>query len=123
MLVPCMAMAGVGIAVMYFAADYWVFLAAVMIFAIGRMGNNLPLTLLGDITPAPKMSWMTALNRFIADGGLALGPLALGMIADRWGFTYAGAFTMTLTWAVTLVLWLVFRKGRQSRGLVGLEYK
>jgi len=113
-LVPCLAMAGVGIGVMYFAVNAWIFLAAVMIFAIGRMGNNLPLTLLGDLTPAPKMAWMTALNRFIADGGLALGPLALGIIADHWGFTAAGFFTITLSWAVTLVLWLVFRKGRPA---------
>ncbi|MFZ5633537.1 MAG: MFS transporter [Bacillota bacterium] len=113
-LVPCLATAGVGIVVMYFAVNYWIFLIAVLVFAIGRMGNNLPLTLLGDLTPAARMGWMTALNRFIADGGLALGPLVLGLVADRWGFTAAGSFTITLTWLVTLILWLVFRTVARS---------
>ncbi|MFZ5648578.1 MAG: MFS transporter [Bacillota bacterium] len=117
-LVPCMATAGVGIIAMYFAVNYWMFLLAVIIFAIGRMGNNLPLTLLGDLTPPAKIGWMTALNRFIADGGLALGPLVLGFIADRWGFTAAGIFSITMSWLITLVLWIVFRSRRTARSAV-----
>lgn len=109
-LVPCLVTAGLGILATHFAFNWWTFLAAVLIFAVGRMGNNVPLALLGDLTPSAKIGWMTALNRFIADGGLALGPLALGLIADRWGFMAAGYFAITLTWLVTLILWLVFRR-------------
>lgn len=114
-LIPCLFMAGIGILAIYLAFNFYSFLAAVLLFAIGRMGNNLPLTLLGDITPPGKLAWMTALNRFIADCGLAIGPWVLGSLADRWGFTAAGIFTITLTWGITLVLWLVFRWPWQER--------
>lgn len=107
-LAPCLAMAGVGILIMYRATGWQFFLFSVLVFSIGRMGNNIPLAILGDMTPADKMGWMTALNRFIADSGLALGPLVLGTIADRWGFASAGVVTIAMSWLATLFLWFVF---------------
>jgi predicted MFS family arabinose efflux permease len=94
----------------YFASNAWTFLIAVVIFAVGRIGNNIPLALLGDLMPSDKIAWMTALNRFIADCGLALGPLVLGLITDSWGFPVAGGGALVVTLLTTCSLWLVFRK-------------
>lgn len=109
-LIPCLLTAGAGVMVMFFSVNWWVFLLSVLIFSIGRMGNNIPLALLGDMTPPGRIGWMTALNRFIADTGLALGPIVLGTIADRRGFVAAGLFTIAVSWMATLILWFVFRK-------------
>lgn len=109
-LIPCLLIAGFGIVGVFFAFDAWSFLIAALLFAVGRMGNNVPLALLGDLMPSDKIAWMTALNRFIADGGLALGPLVLGFLTDRWGFSVAGGGALIVTLLTTCSLWLVFRK-------------
>jgi MFS family permease len=114
-LVPCLVTAGVGIMAVLYATNWWIFLAAVLIFSIGRMGNNIPLALLGDLTHPSRIGWMTAVNRFVADSGLALGPLVLGTIADKRGFETAGAFAVAVSWLATLVLWYVFKKRPQEK--------
>lgn len=116
-LVPCLVIGGLGILAVLLSFNWWLFLAAVMFFSMGRTGNNVPLALLVDLTPPDKVAWMTALNRFVADCGLAIGPLVLGHMADRWGFNAAGAFAMTACIAATVFLVITFNKIKFQRSV------
>jgi MFS family permease len=48
-------------------------------------GWMLPLSVLRSVTPAAQVAWRTSLYRVVVDGGMALGPLLAGALADRYG--------------------------------------
>ena len=116
-LIPCLLLAGTGTVMLRFAHSFTVFFAVCIVFALGRMANNVNLALLGDVTPREKMGMMIGVNRFLADLGLTAGPWAMGMVADKWGFQAAGLAAGVAAWAMALLIWKVFgyRQGRAGQ--------
>lgn len=110
-LIPCLFVAGTASIVLTLTRTFPVFFLVAVVFALGRMANNVNVALLGDVTPREKIGFMIGINRFLADLGLTTGPWIMGMVADRWGFETAGVVAGTAAWAMALLIWRVFGRG------------
>ena len=54
-----------------------------MLFGLGMAGWMTPLSVLRRETPPARMAWRTALYRVGVDGGIFLGPVLGGLVANR----------------------------------------
>jgi MFS family permease len=61
-----------------------------VLFGIGLAGWMLPLSILRRETPPSQVAWRTALFRVCVDGGIFMGPLLSGYLADRHLWLLAG---------------------------------
>lgn len=114
-LIPCLLVAGIGTMGLKFADTTALFIIVIIMFAFGRMGNNINLALLGDVTPPDKMGMMIGVNRFFCDLGLVLGPWFLGMVVDLWGFEAAGVVVGVSSWLMAFIIWKFFGTGIPGR--------
>ncbi|WP_231702692.1 MFS transporter [Desulfocucumis palustris] len=114
-LIPCLLVAGIGTMCLKFADTTAVFVIVAALFAFGRMGNNINLALLGDVTPPDRMGMMIGINRFFCDLGLVLGPWFLGMVVDIWGFEASGIVVGAAAWLMAFIVWKFFGLGIPGR--------
>ena len=82
------------------------FVVVTLVLAAGRFGNSMPIAMLSDYAPPSRLGRLVAMNRFVADLGLVIGPVAVGVLIDSSGFTppFMGAAVLIVTAAV--VLWV-----------------
>ena len=113
-LIPTLLMSGIGATALMFAQNVYIFIVLVAFFAVGRMGNNLNLSLLADVTPPDKLGNMIGINRFIADIGLTLGPWLLALLLDKTDFVTVGLVVGSIACLMALLVWVFFGKGMKS---------
>lgn len=85
-LVPGLFLIGLGTLMLIFATDLIGFWIAIMVLSIGRFGNNVPATVLADLTPANRWGVMLGLNRAIGDLGAVFGPIAMGLLLENYAY-------------------------------------
>ncbi|MGI6226632.1 MAG: MFS transporter [Peptococcales bacterium] len=115
-IIPCLLLCGLGMVCLQYAQTYYSFLFIAVIFAFGRMGNNLNVALIGDFTPKEKMTLMIGVNRFLADIGYTIGPIFLGMVVDKTGFNGVGITVGIIAWLAAIIAWRVIGLGMLTRG-------
>ena len=82
------------------------FVVATWGMAIGRFGNSIPVAMLSDYAPPARMGRLVAVNRFVADLGLTVAPVAVGMLIDAAGFTLPFVITGVLVASAAVILWI-----------------
>ncbi len=80
------------------------FVLVTSLLAMGRVGNGVPLALLGDHLGVAGLGRAVGRNRFVADLALVIGPLAAGLLIERAGFAVAfPAIAVVVLAAVAIV--------------------
>ena len=74
--------------------------------AMGRFGNSMPIAMLSDYAPPARIGRLVALNRFVADLGLVVGPIAVGVLIDTGGFTPPFLVAAALVATAATALWI-----------------
>lgn len=85
----------------------WVFVLSTVFVSMGVLANSMQSSLVADLTPDAVLGKSMGIYRFTADLGVVLGPVALGMVADNFGFpaaALAGAGVVAIAVAVSTVL-------------------
>ncbi len=83
-----------------------VFVIATILISMGVLSNSMLSALVADLVPEPLVSRGMGMYRFTADLGVVLGPLALGLIVDSFGFAAAlvtGAFVVLMGVGAALI--------------------
>jgi len=114
-LIPTLLISGIGAGALMLVQDRLTFVIIIVLFAVGRMGNNLNLSLLADVTPPDRLGSIIGINRFLADLGLVLGPWLLGILLDMFNFITVGIIVALASWLMALLVWLFFGiNGKQN---------
>jgi MFS transporter, DHA1 family, multidrug resistance protein len=90
------------------------------VHSLGGFGNSVPTTMVVDAVPPRRVAMAIGVNRFVADAGVLLGPVALGWLLDVAGFTtVAVVATAVMVAAVPAIALTVHEKqaGSRSRSL------
>ncbi|HET8586519.1 MAG TPA: MFS transporter [Candidatus Limnocylindria bacterium] len=82
------------------------FVVATWVLAAGRFGNSMPIAMLSDYAPPSRLGRLVAVNRFVADLGIVVGPLVVGVLIDAWGFGPPFLAAAALISTAALSLWL-----------------
>lgn len=83
-IVPSFVFMAAGLAVLPLADSFWGLAAAALLIGFGNgIGSGTMLTLSTDLAPADNPAEFLSLVRLLADFGRILGPLAVGIVADR----------------------------------------
>jgi predicted MFS family arabinose efflux permease len=84
---------------------FW-FVVVTWVLAAGRFGNSMPIAMLSDYAPASRLGGLVAVNRFVADLGLVIGPVAVGVLIDAGGFTPPFLVAAVLVLSGAAALWV-----------------
>jgi MFS family permease len=84
---------------------FW-FVVVTWVLAAGRFGNSMPIAMLSDYAPPSRLGRLVAINRFVADLGLVVGPLAVGILIDIGGFAPPFLVAAALITSAAIVLWV-----------------
>jgi MFS family permease len=84
---------------------FW-FVVVTWVLAAGRFGNSMPIAMLSDYAPPSRLGRLVAINRFVADLGLVVGPLAVGILIDIGGFGPPFLLAAALITSAAIVLWV-----------------
>jgi MFS family permease len=76
------------------------------VLAAGRFGNSMPIAMLSDYAPPSRLGRLVAMNRFVADLGLVIGPIAVGLLIDVSGFASPFLVAAVLITTAAVALWL-----------------
>jgi predicted MFS family arabinose efflux permease len=85
-------------------STFW-FVVATWVLAAGRFGNSMPIAMLSDYAPPSRLGRLVAANRFVADLGIVIGPIAVGVLIDAWGFGPPFLAAAALISTAVLALW------------------
>jgi predicted MFS family arabinose efflux permease len=85
-------------------STFW-FVVATWVLAAGRFGNSMPIAMLSDYAPPSRLGRLVAANRFVADLGIVIGPIAVGILIDAWGFGPPFLAAAALISTAVLALW------------------
>lgn len=100
-IVPAVTVTGLSLVVFALAPSYAWFLAACAVWSVALgIGSDAPGAYAADMAPPGMNAAAMSSYRMLSDGGYVLGPLLLGLIADRWGAGAALAVTALLLVAV-----------------------
>lgn len=106
-IVPSFLCMALGLLVLPLADSFRGLALAALIIGFGNgLGSGTMLTLSTDIAPADNTAEFLGLLRLLADVGRILGPLAVGIVADRFDLG-ASAVTLGVVGVVTAVLFVV----------------
>lgn len=114
-LIPGLAIMGLGALMFNFASSVALFTAAIMVMALGRFGNSLPTTIIIDQTPPRLWGRAIGINRFTGDIGAVVGPLALGWVVDHFGLGVSTYVMVALVWGVMLLALFALREAPRRR--------
>ena len=95
-LVAGMAVLVGSLILMPFVATPLLFALATWSLAIGRLGNSIPIAMLGDIADPRRLGRFVSVNRFVADAAFVTGPLCVGWLIEVGGFGAAFGVTAIL---------------------------
>lgn len=84
---------------------FW-FVVVTWVLAAGRFGNSMPIAMLSDYAPPSRLGRLVAINRFVGDLGIVIGPLAVGILIDTWGFGPPFLAAAALISTAAVGLWL-----------------
>ena len=120
-LVPSLAILGLGVFGLNYGTGLATFLAAVIVMSLGRGGDAVLNTIIIDQGPARMWGRAIGINRLASDLGVAVGPLALGWLADGYGYGAAIYFTAGLVWLTALAALAAIREHprRPAEGALG----
>ncbi|MGE3856362.1 MAG: MFS transporter [Dehalococcoidia bacterium] len=86
-IVPAMLVEGAGLALFAFADSYLLFLASAATWGFGSgISGPAPAAYVTDLAPGSVRARIFGYFRSLSDAGYVVGPLALGWIANRWGY-------------------------------------
>jgi predicted MFS family arabinose efflux permease len=85
-------------------STFW-FVVATWVLAAGRFGNSMPIAMLSDYAPPSRLGRLVAANRFVADLGIVIGPVAVGILIDAWGFGPPFLAAAALISTAVVALW------------------
>ncbi|MCL5110880.1 MAG: MFS transporter [Chloroflexi bacterium] len=117
-LLPGLALTGTGVLLFSQTGGLTLYLAGIVVMAMGRFGNSLPTTLIIDQTPPRLWGRTLGINRFTGDLGAVLGPLALGWVIDHFELGAAVYVTGALIWIVTVLALVALREAPRGRAAV-----
>ena len=104
-LVPSLLLLGAGVAALPFAAGFWSFAAAALLAGLGNgFGTGIFMTLGGDFSPARGRGEFLGVWRLVGDAGAAIGPFAMGTVAQLASLAVACTATGALALAGVAVL-------------------
>lgn len=104
-LAPALLLLGAGVAALPFAAGFFSFVAAALLAGLGNgFGTGIFMTLGGDFSPEQGRGEFLGVWRLVGDTGAAVGPFAMGAVAQWASLAAAGAATGALALAGVAVL-------------------
>jgi MFS family permease len=101
-LIPGLLVIGVGTLLFNLATDGPTFWLALLVLSVGRFGNNVPATVLADNAPPHRWGLLMGINRTVGDLGLILGPVAMGLMLENGGYSFATIVSAVFVWACVL---------------------
>lgn len=109
-IIPSLAVMGLGVFAFNYADSLPTYLVTIVIMAVGRVGNSIPVTMILDQMPARLWGRAMGINRFVGDLGVVLAPLGLGWLIDNHGYGAAILATAGLVWSMALLVLLGARE-------------
>ena len=101
-LLPGLAISALGIAIVGVSGPTWMWVAAIALMSFGSYGITVGATMLADLVGVSGVGRRLGSFRFVGDLGLILGPLAGGIIYERFGAGAAVACVAGLIGIVTV---------------------
>ncbi len=95
MLLPGLAVLGAGNLFLLSGGSQWTFVAATVLVSMGVLANSMQSGLVADLVPERLVGRGLGMYRFVADLGVVVGPVVLGLVLDHFGFS-AAAITGSL---------------------------
>ena len=102
-LVPTLALMSLGAGVLALPLDTAVWVAAILLLAIGSSGISVAAATLADRVPAPALGRELGLFRLVGDLGLLMGPLVAGFLYQESGPALAAGVSAGVFAAAALV--------------------
>ncbi|MFN8458403.1 MAG: MFS transporter [Anaerolineae bacterium] len=118
-LVPGLLLVGLGTALLSLASNVMLYWLVMLIFSLGRFGNNVPATVLADHAPASRWGFFMGLNRLMGDLGTVFGPLAMGLLVQNYGYTVTSFSTSLLVWGSAILVIVGVTEVRPRQPLMG----
>ena len=113
-IVPSFALMAAGLATLPLAESFRGLAVAALLIGFGNgIGSGTMLTLSTDLAPADNPAEFLGLVRLLADAGRILGPLAVGVVADR--FSLGGSALVLAGVAVATSALFLFAIGEPAR--------
>ncbi len=113
-IVPSFAFMAIGLAVLPLAESFRGLAIAALLVGFGNgIGSGTMLTLSTDLAPADNPAEFLGLVRLLADAGRILGPLAVGVVADR--FSLGGSALVLAGVAVATSALFLFAIGEPAK--------
>lgn len=109
-LLPGLFLVGLGSVGFNFATDMPTYMLAMVVMAVGRFGNSLPVTIIIDNTPAHLWGKAMATNRFLGDLGVVIGPVMLGWLVDNVGYEASAYVAAGIVWLAMVLSIVGFRE-------------
>ncbi len=117
-LVPGLLIGGISMVFLTVGGGLSVYYAGIIMFGLGRVGNNFNIGILCEHIPENKISFLTSVNRFVCDTGLLLGTVVLGWIMNNYSVLSLGILSAVIIWIALLGL-LFFTEEKDSREVEG----
>jgi MFS transporter, DHA1 family, multidrug resistance protein len=114
-LVPGLITIGVGILMFDFVTDMRGFWIALLVLSIGRFGNNVPASVLADHAPPSSWNLLMGFNRAVGDLGLVVGPVAIGLALEAFGYGPSTIASAAMLWAGALAVVVGVPETRQRQ--------
>ncbi|HXV94651.1 MAG TPA: MFS transporter [Pseudonocardia sp.] len=115
-IVPAMAVAGVGAAALAFSDSVAVFLVATLVTGVAAgFGGGAPAAYLADVAAPAVRGRSVGVYRTFGDVGTILGPVALGVAAEAWGYSAAALVLAGVVLASTAVFAALSRESSGPR--------
>jgi MFS family permease len=107
-LVPTLALMSLGAGALALPLDVGVWVAAILLLALGSSGISVAAATLADRVPPPALGPELGLFRLVGDVGLVLGPLVAGFLYQESGPGLAAAASAGVfaTAAVVALVWI-----------------
>ena len=118
-LVPGLIVIGIGILMFNAVTDLRGFWVAMLVLSVGRFGNNVPATVLADHTPSSRWNLLMGFNRAVGDLGLVLGPVAVGLLLQAFGYGPTTILSAAMLWVGAITVIFGVPETRQRRPVLG----
>jgi MFS transporter, DHA1 family, multidrug resistance protein len=112
MLIPGLIVIGLGMLMFNAVTGVRGFWVAMVVLSLGRFGNNVPATVLADHAPSSRWSFLMGLNRAVGDVSFVLGPVAVGLVLQTFGYGPTTVLSAAMMWISALVVMVGVRETR-----------
>lgn len=122
-LLPGLALLGVGVALLAVAPGAPAFLLALGIVSVAGTVNSVPSSIIVDSVDAERRGLAIGVYRVVGDLALTAAPIVTGAVANAAGFRVAAASTLPVIVLAVLLAWPAMRQRESAQATVYLSEK